>query len=899
MSILSTIRAKARGLIADAGDLFRDPLTGPHAEELVKAQRETILSRTVVLIWISVVVMPTAIGGFALVSSPDLLFPVGSIVAVAVTAVLLHRHFIVRGLFHKHYHMAMLVLVGGIMGPTGAAVLELTRNSREDFFFSYFLIFFAFTSLFPASATWILATSGALIGSRALMEFIFHGAGLGGAQVISDMLYLVELTFIGLVLNRVVCKLFFAERLAQVELALANNGLRELDRAKTEFFSNISHELRTPLTLILTPITHTLQERNDLEPEIVEVLDGARGNANRLLKMVNMLLDFSRVEAGHVEAHMSDIDIPDTLEYSASLFRGACQQRNIELLVECETPTLRVACDIDKIEQIMVNLVGNAMKFTPAGGTITIASRETEDSFEIRVEDTGIGISPANQELVFQRFGQVDEAQTRNGVKGTGIGLAMVQEYSRVLGGDVHLESEEGKGSIFRVVLPKKAATSAARPGGRRSQAVEAMQQLAVADLVLEHNQNPEVLPCENPKAKWILVVDDNHKLVRLACKILGGEFNLYTADCGERALERLASSKVDMVISDVMMPGISGVELCRRIKTDPATNMLPVILLTARGGRTNKIEGLEVGANDYIGKPFDPEELRARVRNLFEHDQLIERIREKSVELQDALDAIHREKEKLIASEKLRALGDLAAGIFHELHNYMNMIFNGAVPLVELVEMVRDEPEEVCAEDYEEIIELAKIMMEASEASLGITGELKAYAHQGTNELQAMDMNNVIRSAIRMFGKLRADSIVDLHLTDEELPIRCVPSRLLMVFTNLAKNAFEAMQTGGTVTIVTERVGDEVVVKVRDDGPGVPASFRADLFAPFKTTKSQGKGLGLGLSLAHKVVFDIGGSLSYDDNYSGGAQFVIEVPLSLGEASHSGTSDEVAEMVA
>lgn len=876
-----------RELVVNTRRLFSDPLTGPHSDELIDAQREIILSRTVVLIWISVVVMPTAIGGFTLLSAPQQAGAVIPIVCLAVAAVMAHRLAVVRGWFHTHYHLAMLLLVGGIFGPTGAAVLELTSNAREDFFFSFFLIFFAFTSLFPASARWILATAGCLIASRAGVEVISNGGLELSTRAISDMIYLLELTFIGLVLNRVVSQLFFAERRAQVELALANEGLRAMDKTKTEFFSNISHELRTPLTLIVTPISHTLASREDLDPEVVDVLTGARGNANRLLKMVNMLLDFSRIEAGHVELHLNDMNVPDILDYSASLFRGTCTQRGLELRVECATPDLRVACDIDKIEQIMVNLIGNAMKFTPEGGRITIGSRASDEAFELFVRDTGIGIPKAQQAVVFQRFGQVDSAQHGRATRGTGIGLAIVEEYAKVMGGSVTLDSQEGYGSTFTVRLPKRAPRSAARPGqGASAPVSESVQLLAVADLPQQAFDNPPIIRHLDPRAPWVLVVDDNPSLVRLVVEILSPDYNIYTAPTGEDALDRLAESTVDLVVSDVMMPGISGVELCRRIKSNPATELVPVVLLTARGGRASKIEGLDMGANDYIGKPFDPEELRARVRNLFDRERLVQRIREKSEELQDALELIHKEKEKLVASEKLRTLGDLAAGIFHELHNYMNMIYNGAVPLTELVELVRDEPDQTTAEDFEEIIELAKLMIEASEASLAITSELKAYAHQGANDDRRMDMNDIIRSSIRMFGKLKNDAVVELELTEDPLPITCVPSRLLMLYTNLTKNAFEAMGDGGKVTITSERIGDRLLVKVRDEGPGVPESFRADLFAPFKTTKSQGNGLGLGLSLARKVVFDLGGELSYDSDYTDGAQFLIDIPLAVSQLS-------------
>ncbi len=872
-SILQALNTMKEG----AQTLFNDPFTGPLGERLRDAQRDVVLERAEILIWISVFVMPTTIWTFVyFLARPGFGLAV-AIVLTAVAGVLVQRALIVRGFFDKHYHLAMLLLVGGIFGPTGAAIVEVSRKSQADFFFTFFLIFFSFTALFPANASWILATAGTLIASYVGVR-VFRPEGLVfDAELISNLIYLSELTFIGVVLNRVVVSLFFDERRARFELAGANEELRELDRAKSTFFSNVSHELRTPLTLILTPIAHLLNTRaQELPADVVSRLEGVRGNAQRLLKMVNILLDFSKLEAGKAAVIVSDFDLRDVVEHIANLFEGTAEQRGVRLVVDVGDAPIPMRSDLEKLEQSLVNLMGNALKFTPSGGTVTLRARAERDHVRIEVADTGAGIAPENHEKIFQRFVQVRGAQ-QTSVKGTGIGLAMVREYARLLGGEVGVTSALGSGSTFTLRIATRVAGSAPEndTGPTRDAA------LAVADLVQDESAELREVRKAGPGRKTVLVVDDNPGLVRLVVSILQDEHDLVLAYSGEEALERLAKEHVDLVVSDVMMPGISGLELCRRIKSDPRTEALPVILLTARGGTDQKVQGLEHGADDYIGKPFDPEELRARVRSLFEVRALLLRLAEKTNALEAALAQVREEELKLVESEKMRTLGDLAAGIFHELHNYINMIANGAAPLKELVvPLLKDGPG---AEIGGDVLELIDLMIEASHAARGVTQELKGFAHQGPQAAVVVDVHDVLRSNVRMFGRLRGDVVIENAFAGERLPVECMPNRMMLVFTNLMKNAIEAMDGKGTLTLHTERDGTHAVVRVRDNGPGVPVDQRAMLFEPFRTTKKRGEGLGLGLSMARKVVHDHGGDLRLDPEFSGGAQFVITLPLASG----------------
>ncbi|NUP08228.1 MAG: response regulator [Polyangiaceae bacterium] len=878
---------------------IRTSFRGPESQELRDEQRKVILQRTVVLIWISVFVMPSTIWSYVYFLAPDALPKAVWIVLAAIAAVFVHRELVSRGVFDRIPHVAMLLLVGGVFGPTGSAIVEVTRGSQGDFFFAFFMIYFAFTSLFPADAKWIVLTSGAIIASY-IGARTFRPEGLVfDATLTSSLIYLLELTFIGVVLNRVLCKLFFDEKRARVELARANDGLRELDKAKSQFFSNISHEIRTPLTLIITPISQLLQ-RGQLSPEVAKKLEAVRANANRLLRMVNSLLDFAKVEAGQAGLTMSRVNLDDFVKATSSLFTSAAEAREISLSVDAAAESLTVRTDLDKIEKILVNLTGNAMKFTPNGGKITIrVAKKGSDSYELSVSDTGIGIAPQDQQKIFQRFTQIEGSQ-KTSVKGTGIGLAMVQEYAKLLGGQVQVESELGAGSTFRVTLPVQPpalpasarATPTPSPPPAAVREVSALvdeSELAVADLVREQGPARNSLERAGEGRPRVLVVDDNPALVNLVSSILEESYDLYLASSGEEALERLASNPVDLVVSDVMMPGISGLELCKRIKTDPRTRLVPVILLTARGGVSAKVEGLEHGADDYIGKPFDPEELLARVRSLFELRGVTKSLEVRTNELSDALAKLHEEELKVIEAEKLRTVGELAAGIFHELHNALNMIKNGATPLKEAIADMKAAGADKLPGDVEagDLMELADVVLDASNSAVSVTSELKRFAFQDTSKPQIVDLHGVVKSTLRLFGKPSKDLKVEVELAPEAIAVECISTRLSQVFTNLVKNAIEAMNGKGTLRITSRIEGGSALVTVSDTGPGIDAKARAKLFEPFFTTKKQGEGLGLGLSLARKVMHDAGGDLRLDDTNEKGARFVVTMPLaSRGQAT-------------
>ena len=424
---------------------------------------------------------------------------------------------------------------------------------------------------------------------------------------------------------------------SQIATAIANasaheaehkraEALAEIDRAKTAFFSNVSHEFRTPLTLMLGPLEDALAS-SALPSGERDRLTVAHRNSLRLLKLVNTLLDFSRIEAGRVQAVYEPTDLAAATAEFASMFRSAVEKAGLSLVVDC--PPLPEPAFIDRQmwEQIVLNLLSNALKFT-FQGEIEVRLRFTAGHFELSVRDTGTGISAQELPKVFERFHRVAGAHGRTH-DGTGIGLALVQELVKLHGGSVSVESEHGRGSLFKVALPMGCShLPAEQMGAKRtlpSTALgaphfveEALGWLPEAGQVdergIEHiaaRQSQNAAPAERAH---ILLADDNADMRDYVRRLLASRYEVEVVADGEAALSAIARRKPDLVLSDIMMPRLDGMELVSRLRADPQTNTLPIILLSARAGEESRVEGMQAGADDYLIKPFSARELLARV---------------------------------------------------------------------------------------------------------------------------------------------------------------------------------------------------------------------------------------------------------------------------------------------
>jgi len=441
---------------------------------------------------------------------------------------------------------------------------------------------------------------------------------------------------------------FLALVSAQISAAITNTrayeqerqraeALAEIDRAKTLFFSNVSHEFRTPLSLILGPLNDALVSGKGLDPP---QLDLAHRNSLRLLKLVNSLLDFSRIEAGRAQARYDAVDLSELTSELASNFRSACERAGLKLLVRCQPLSAPVYVDRDMWEKIVLNLLSNAFKFT-FEGEIEVSLGEVDGFAELSVKDTGVGISEVEVPKLFERFHRIEGQKSRTH-EGSGIGLALVLELVKLHAGTLKVESAIGRGTTFTARIPCGAAhlridQTSARPSlpstSIRADAFvqEAMRWLpdsaAVEALAVKDIAEPgEILGL--PAEARVLLADDNADMREYIRRLLRGNCEVRTVADGLAALKDIREHRPNLVLADVMMPGLDGFELLRQIRADASIRDIPVILVSARAGEESRVEGLDAGADDYLIKPFSARELIARVKANLE----LAKVRSKSI---------------------------------------------------------------------------------------------------------------------------------------------------------------------------------------------------------------------------------------------------------------------------
>lgn len=420
----------------------------------------------------------------------------------------------------------------------------------------------------------------------------------------------------------------------QISAALANaqayeqerrraEALAEIDKAKTIFFSNVSHEFRTPLTLMLGPLQQALENR-ELPESVLADLTAAHRNGLRLLKLVNSLLDFSRVEAGRMQALFTPEDLATLTADLASNFRSACERAGLALTVECQPLSEPVFIDRDMWEKIIFNLLSNAFKFTLQGG-ISLHVGTDNGMAQVIVSDTGVGIPEEALPHVFERFHRIEESRGRSH-EGTGIGLALVRELVRQHGGTIEVASSPDIGTTFTIRIPfGRHHLPAAQVGVERAQSTTAARAQAFVEEALrwlpESVSAAPTVPA-GIALQRIVLADDNADMRQYIQRILGEQYDVVAVADGEAALAQIELQRPDLVLSDVMMPRLDGFGLLKALKTAPETSDLPVILLSARAGDEAEIEGLDAGADAYLIKPFQARELKARVRSLLAKDE-------------------------------------------------------------------------------------------------------------------------------------------------------------------------------------------------------------------------------------------------------------------------------------
>lgn len=643
------------------------------------------------------------------------------------------------------------------------------------------------------------------------------------------------------------------------DLEHALEQLKELDRLKSKFFANVSHELRTPLTLILAPVEELDSRfRNDHDKQQIRVI---RRNAERLLGLINDLLDLSRLDAGGLRLNLADMDIRTVAAAVHENSSPAAVARGLHLQLDMDEAEQGIWGDAHRLEIVLTNLVSNSIKFTPAGGRVTIRVRDLAAALRVEVTDTGPGIPPDDLDRVFERFFQVNPADRRR-EGGVGIGLALARELVELHGGRIFVESEPEISTTFTVDLPygrehispdvverrrefEPAASFKRRAEDQCAPVEEPSTPPRAADLAMGTDPPTEQVFFEGARRPRILLVEDHDEVREFIKNLLEPGYDLITASDGQEAMDLVRSEGPDVVVSDVMMPVMSGTELCRAIKTDPRLHTTPVILLTARVGSEATLEAYSYGADDFVAKPFHPRVLIARIRAQLKLRAL----------------GIH-----LAQQEKLAAVGTLAAGILHEVRNPVNAIINAGKVLRSSMDAGSSSRE------------LVEVIVDGGQRIEAITSALETHARPAEAGFsEKCDPREGLDATFRLL--MHKMDGVTVHRDYESARLARAPAGPLnQIFLNLLDNALRSGADTLWVRVVDD--GDAQRVSVSDNGPGVPPEDATRIFNPFFTKRDDGTGTGLGLYISSQIAEQFEGSLQLEHRPGGGAKFVLQIPV-------------------
>jgi signal transduction histidine kinase len=669
--------------------------------------------------------------------------------------------------------------------------------------------------------------------------------------------------------------------------------LTESDRLKTEFFSNVSHELRTPLTMILAPVDRLLNRgQGGLSADDAKMLEMVRLNGYRLLDLINRLLDFSKLEAGQMKLVVGRVDLAELVGRLTKAATPLAEQRGIELVVDCDASLPPFGADQEKVDTIVSNLLSNAIKFTPKGGSIRVETHMADDRAWVAITDTGIGIDESQRERVFERFVQVDGSSSRE-FSGTGLGLSLVKGLVELHGGGIHLQSQLGQGSKFFFDLPLRPApdSSAPQPTAERNRIGKTFADL---DTYAEAPRSEAAQAPPDPFARTILVVDDTTEMRVLLGEMLREDYRVLYGRDGREGLEVARREHPDLIISDVMMPHVDGQEFCRRIKEDAGTAHIPFVMLTAKADLSMKIGGLNCGADDYLTKPFEESELKARVRSLLKLRGMHQDLDRRNRELRTAYNELRALQKQLVQAEKMSSLGQLIAGLAHEINNSINAVYNGIRPLAATVQrldhLVATPAEASPAPQapqnraeieaaFKKIFSLARVIETGASRTARIIGDLKMFSHPGNEDFQVFDLHESLDMCVNLLSSALRDRVEVVRDYGQIGRVFGPAGQLNQVFMNLLNNAQQAINGAGTITVSTRQEGEWIRVAVRDDGCGIPAEVREKIFDPFFTTKEPGVGTGLGLSLSYGLISKLGGTIECHSEPGKGAEFVVRFP--------------------
>ena len=665
------------------------------------------------------------------------------------------------------------------------------------------------------------------------------------------------------ILNEELNREIQVRKAAEAELEKRNRELKETEKLKDQFMANVSHELRTPLTLILAPVESMLATAQD--PQQRATLELVRSNAVRLLQQVNDLLDFSRLEAGRLEIHREPTQIEAFTRNLVAAFQSLADERGVALTIESECPTTHLL-DRYLYERILFNLLSNALKFTPRGGRVCVHLRCPDDRIVVEVKDTGSGIHAEELPYIFDRFRQTGRDDRRSG---TGLGLTMVREFASVLGGRVTVESQLEQGSRFTVELLAPL-----------SQLPDLVQ--AEPDIKLPR---PVILPSESSAGEPVLIAEDNPELGSYMAVVLRGVADVRVVRDGDEAWETVQSWRPALLLSDVMMPGLSGFQLCRKIKSDPELANLPVVLITALTHREALLEGWEAGADEFLFKPFHPTELVTRVRSLLGISQarrsLEQELRRRVEERTHSLSLANRAKSVF--------LGNLS----HELRTPLA----GILGLTEVAINEAVKPE---------VIQHLAAIRKAARGLDVLLADLLEFSRIESAGLSLrigkFRVEEVLDQVRATLISLAEEKSLDFRTSSEwreDQPLLGDDGRLRHILLNLSANALKFTDRGRVELRAVVKLETESDVTLRfeveDTGIGIDEQDLKRVAEPFmqlhQSLSHTRPGAGIGLTIVHELLRLMGSKLEVHSTPGQGSCFGFELRVRKAETEPKATS--------
>jgi signal transduction histidine kinase len=644
--------------------------------------------------------------------------------------------------------------------------------------------------------------------------------------------------FVGLVADQVGQILAVATARAREQARL--EALAAIDAAKTAFLSSVSHEFRTPLTLLLGPLEDVLDGRETaIGPAEAEVM---HSSAHRLLRMVNALLDVAHIEADGLTASPEPTDLAQITRDLLQAFDPAASRAGLVLEIDLDPALGLVLADPELWEKIVLNLVANAIKFTREG-SVRVTLENRDEQVVLRVADTGVGIPESDIGRVFDRFHRVHDSGSRS-IEGTGVGLSIVADAARAMGGSVTAESRPGVGSTFEVVLPLTRATgpfqSEWTPKLRAARALAA-EVASGGETASEDfpwvSQRPDSAAAPYPPV--ILVVDDNVAMRSRVGRVLTSLGRVTTVADGVAALEVLRSTHVDLVVTDAMMPRLDGLGLLEAIRRDEKLRSTPVVVLSARAGPEAATGAIDAGADDYVVKPFTPGELLARCRT--------------SLELADY-------RATTAASQMRNAL---LAGVSHDMQTPLAVITTSLGLL--------GEPDI----DQENRTHIASRARARSAQLTRLVTQFLDWSRLNMNQplpvrIELVDLTEVVAEVASEHERVRVTGEL------ERAEIWCDRQRTEQILHNLVENAERVARTSIEIRLTSDE--ETVAVRIADDGPGVSPQVLPWLFEAFGPTTAT-RGNGLGLHVSREAAKAQGGTLALESTSPDGSVFALHIP--------------------